>query len=257
MLLAARYGFSRLLSRYGVIAMSLPATSEAIRLAPLDADAYRAQATVFSKLQMYGEARRELERAVSLRPHDDYLWLELGMTRDEVDDTQGALTAFDRAVENAPFYAHTHWQRANLRLRLGRYDEAFAELRAAANSNRRFLPTLIDLAWNLSGQNVHLTEQLAGIESTASRIEFVRFLARHGKGKETLDELKLVGSEIPPIYRNELVRELIWTKQFSEAFQIWRQASAEAVYNAVVYDGGFEGPITFSEAGFGWRIQHD
>jgi hypothetical protein len=258
MSLAARYGFSRLLSRYGVVAMSLPATTEAIRLAPFDADAHRAQATVFTKFQMYTEARRELELAVGLRPHDDYLWMELGIVRDEVGDSEGALTAFDRAVENAPFYAHTHWQRANLRLRLGRYDEAFAELRTAANSNHRFLPTLIDLAWNLSGHSVQLTEQLAGIQSTGARIEFARFLARNGKGKETLDEFRQVATEIAPVYRTELVRELIATKQFPEAFEIWRYASAEkAVNSPAVYDGGFEGPITFSESGFGWRILHD
>jgi tetratricopeptide (TPR) repeat protein len=258
MLLAARYGFSRLLSRYGVMAMSLPATTEAIRLAPFDAEAHRAQATVFTKFQMYTEARRELELAVSLRPHDDYLWMELGIVRDELGDSEGALKAFDRAVENAPFYAHTHWQRANLRLRLGRYDEAFAELRTAANSNHRFLPTLIDLAWNLSGQNIQLTEQLAGIQSTAARIEFARFLARKGKGKETIDEFRQVANEMAPVYRTELVRELIATKQFPEAFEIWRYASGDkAVNNPAVYDGGFEGPITFSESGFGWRILHD
>jgi len=184
--------------------------------------------------------------------------MELGIVRDEVGDSAGALTAFDRAVENAPFYAHTHWQRANLRLRLGRYNEAFAELRAAANSNHRFLSTLIDLAWNLSGQSVQVTEQLAGIESTAARIEFARFLARKGKGKETLDEFRQVATQMAAVYRTELVRELIATKQFPEAFEIWQYASVDkAVNNPAVYDGGFEGPITFSESGFGWRILHD
>src|SRR5262249_22773071 len=40
--------------------------------------------------------------------------------------------------------------------------------------------------------------------------------------------------------------------------EIWQHASVDKVVNSpVVYDGGFEGPITFSEAGFGWRILHD
>jgi hypothetical protein len=61
-----------------------------------------------------------------------------------------------------------------------------------------------------------------------------------------------------PVYRTELVRELIATKQFPEAYEIWRYASADkAVNNPAIYDGGFEGPITFSESGFGWRILHD
>jgi tetratricopeptide (TPR) repeat protein len=256
--LSAQYGLSRLLSRYGVITTSLPATTEAIRLAPLDADAHRARATLFSKFEMYREAQRELEAAASLRPRDDYIWLELGLARDEVDDSPGALAAFDRAVQNAPFYAHTRWQRANLRLRLGRYDEAFAELRSAANSNHRFLPTLIDLAWNLSGQNVQLTQQVAGIESTAARIEFVRFLAKKGRGRETVDQFTLVATEMADVYRSEVVRDLIATKQFPEAFEIWRYGNADRLFNKVVVnDGGFEGPITFSETGFGWHILRD
>ena len=258
MLFSAQFGLSRLLARYGVTAMSLPATTEAIRLAPFDADAHRAQATVFRNLQMYQEARRELEVATSLRPHDDYLWLELGMMRDQVDDTQGALTAFDQAVVNAPFYAHTRWQRANLRLRLGRYDEAFAELRAAANTNRQFLPTLIDLAWNLSDQNAQVTEQLAGIQSTAAHVEFARYLAKLGKGKETLDQFRLVATAVAPPYKNELVRGLVAAKQFSEAFEIWRYAGSDvSVEASTVYDGGFEGPISYNEVGFGWRIRND
>ena len=238
--------------------MSFPATAEAISLSPYDADAHRAQAVVFRNFQMYPEARRELEIAASLRPRDDYIWLDLGMLREEVGDTQAALSAFDQAVANAPFYAHTRWQRANLWLRLGRYDEAFAELRAAANSNNHFLPALIDLAWNLSGQNAQLTEQLAGIQSTAARIEFARYLAKQGKGKDTLDQFRLVATAMSAAHRNELVRELVATKQFSEAFVIWRYGSSNpGVDTSTVYDGGFEGPITLNEAGFGWRVLHN
>jgi hypothetical protein len=257
-LASAQFGFSRLLGRYGVTAMSFPATAEAIRLSPYDADAHRAQAVVFRNFQMYAEARRELEIAASLRPHDDYLWLDLGVLRDEVGDTQAALTSFDQAVANAPFYAHTRWQRANLRLRLGRYDEAFPELREAAASNPNFLPVLIDLAWNLSRYDAKSTEQLAGIQSTTSRIEFVRFLARKGRGKETLEQFRLIANEMSPEYKNDLVRQLIATDEVEAAFEIW--CDANGVKNSdgpFVYDGGFEGPVSFSEAGFGWRISQE
>jgi tetratricopeptide (TPR) repeat protein len=257
-LTSAQFGFSRLLSRYGLNAMSLPATSAAIRLRPLDADAHRAQAAAFRNFGMFQQARNELEIAASIRPRDDYLWLELADTRDELGDVDGALNAFDQAVANAPFYAHPRWQRANLRLRLGRYDEAFAEMRAAAASNRAFLPTLIDLSWNLSQQNARLTEQLAGIQSTESRIEFARYLSREGKGPETLEQYRLVARNISLVYKKQLVTQLLAAHIYPEAFEIWRDTNGTArPVGTSIYDGGFESPVSLNEAGFGWRIRQE
>ena len=79
------------------------------------------------------------------------MWIELGNTREELGDNEGALAALDRAVRSAPYYAHPHWQRGNLLLRLGRYDEAFADLRQAAASNRKYFPNLMELAWASHG----------------------------------------------------------------------------------------------------------
>ena len=252
---SATIGFSRLLGRYGVLSTSLPATNEALRLAPSDPEAHRAQAAVFRNLKMYREAAKELEVAISLRPSDDYLWLELGVVRDELEDPQGALRAFDRAVAQAPYYAHTRWQRANVRLRVGRYEEAFAELRAAATSNRGYLLTLIDLAWSLSKGDAKVTEQLAGINDTADRIAFARFLARKGKGKETVEQFRLVKSQISEEYKRELIRELVYFGAYPEAYEIW--SGTEPHQTVVMYDGGFEGTINFGEDGFGWNFPRD
>jgi tetratricopeptide (TPR) repeat protein len=148
---AARFGFSRLLTRYAVATNSLPAADQAIQLTSADPEAHRARAAVLNRLRRTAEAEASLETATTLRSRDDYLWLELGSTREELGDNEGALAAFNQAVRWAPYYAHTHWQRGNLLLRMGRYDEAFADLRQAAASNRKFLANLLDLAWNLTG----------------------------------------------------------------------------------------------------------
>lgn len=207
---------------------------------------------------MYPEAKQEFEIATSLRPRDDYLWLELGTIRDELNDPAGALKAFDQAVANAPYYAHTRWQRANLRLRMGRYDEAFPELREAAKSNRNYLPPLIDMAWSLSREDAILTEQLAGIDSPDSRVAFARFLARKGKGKETLEQYRLTKNYISEEYRRELVRQLIGTYAYQEAFEIWKGGELAHDDNEPgVFDGGFEGALSFGETGFGWQISRE
>jgi tetratricopeptide (TPR) repeat protein len=246
-----RFGISRAVGRAGVSGHNMPFANEATRLTPSDPDAHRAKANVFRELRMYPNAKDELEVAVSLRPRDDFLWLELGMLRDELNDQVGALNAFDQAVALAPYYAHTRWQRSNLRLRLGRYDEAFPELRAAAQSNRVYLPALIDLAWSLSKQDAKLTQELAGIDSVDSRTAFARLLARNGKGSETLEQSQFIKSAVSPAIKRELISSLMATFNYREAFQIWSDGAA---VTSQIYDGGFEGTLNFGETGFGWTI---
>ena len=135
-------------------------------------------------LQAEAEAEASLEIATSLRDGSEDLWIELGNTREELGDRQGALAAFDRAVRSAPYYAHTHWQRGNLLLRMGRYDEAFADLRQAAARNREYFPTLINLAWGLTGEARetdvrHDHKRLAGAGHLLDRAQRVGGELRH------------------------------------------------------------------------------
>ncbi len=139
---AARFGFARLLGKYAVVAVSLPAANQALAIAPSDAEVHRARARVLNRLQMPDEAQKSFETASSLRYRDDYLWLELGTTREELGDTNAALAAFDQAVRWAPYYAHTNWQRGNLRLRMGQYSEALTDLRARHREQEEPAPEL-------------------------------------------------------------------------------------------------------------------
>src|SRR6185503_10438482 len=128
---SARFGFSRMFARYARATNSIDVADAAVRIAPSDPEAQRARAT----LQRPDEAAKSLATATALRYRDDYLWIELGNRREEAGDMQGALAALDQAVRWAPHYAHTHWQRGNLLLRMGQTNEAFAALRLAAAAN--------------------------------------------------------------------------------------------------------------------------
>src|SRR5687767_5533362 len=99
MLSAARFGYARLLGKYAVAASSITAADQAVALAPTDPEVHRARARVFNRLQLPAEARKSFEIASRLRYRDDYLWLELGSTRDGLGDTTAALAAFDQAVQ--------------------------------------------------------------------------------------------------------------------------------------------------------------
>lgn len=251
---AARVGYARLLGKYAVVGRSLPAADQAVQLASSDPEVHRARARLLNQLNRHDEARKSFEIAASLRYRDDYLWLELGATREELGDSAAALAAFDQAVRWAPYYAHTHWQRGNLLLRIGRYSEALEDLRAAAASRKSFLPNFIDLAWGLSRGEVKTVEQLVQLDNDQDRFTFARFLAAKGKGAECLAHVRLLGAPLSEQNRSELVQQLIAAKAFRAAFELWR--TDESLKPPVILNGGFEEPLRnpFSDAGFGWYV---
>ena len=252
---AARFGFSRLIARYALIANSVPAADEAVRLSPSDPDTHRTRAIVFTRLQQPAEAVKSLERATSLRYRDDYLWIDLGNAREEVGDTSGALAAMDQAVRWAPHYAHTHWQRGNVLLRMGRTAEAFGELRTAVATNARYLPSMIDLAWGISREDVNTTEKLLEIKDDTERLALIRYLANKGKGQEAMAQIRLLSVPFSQEDKDEIVRLLFAAKAFDYAFGLATPSIGER--KPSVFNAGFEESKVLSEPGFGgWFISH-
>lgn len=249
---SARFGFSRLLGRFAIAVNSLPAADESVRLTPSDPEAHRARARVLSRLQKPLEASKALESAASLRYRDDYLWLDLGSAREEAGDAQGALLALDQAVRWAPYYAHTHWQRGNLLLRMRRPDEAFAELRLAATANRNYLPGVIDLAWGITSGDVDATKRLVAFKDDRERRAFMRFLARKGRGKEVLDLFD--ETPVPENEQQELVRLLAASKSYEPAFSLWYHTRGPGK-SPILFNHGFEYPLVLSDSVFGkWNV---
>ena len=247
---AARIGFSRLLSRYAVGTNSLAAADQAIQLTPADPDAHRARAIVLNRLHRPAEAEASLEIATRLRPAHAAQWLELGATKEELGDNEGALAAFDQAVLYAPYYGETHWQRGNLLLRLGRYDEAFGDLRQAAESNRKFLSSVIDLAWSLTKGDANQTAALLQINNDNDRLEFARFLARRGKGKEMIEQVNLLAAPLSDQNRDELTRLAFAAGSVADLSPL----AAAGEKPGEVSNGGFEAPLSNGSSLFAWKF---
>ncbi|HXQ69880.1 MAG TPA: carbohydrate binding domain-containing protein, partial [Pyrinomonadaceae bacterium] len=169
----------------------------------------------------------------------------LGNTREELGDREGALAAFDQAVRSAPYYAHTHWQRGNLLLRMGRYDEGFADLREAAAGNRKYFPNLLDLAWGLTGQ-ASSAEALLQIANDDDRLAFARFLAGKGKGPDVVQQVHLLSTPLSDENKDELVRLLAESRRFDEAFELGKGNMPRGEF----VNGGFEGPLVFDRDGY-------
>ena len=246
---AVRIGFSRLLTRYALTTNSLPAADQAVQLTPSDPEAYRARALILNRLRRPAEAEASLEVATSLRGGPEDLWIELGNTREELDDREGALAAFEQAVRSAPYYAHTHWQRGNLLLRMGRYEAAFADLREAASTNKKYFPNLLDLAWGLTG-NARDTEALLQLRDDNDRLAFARFLAGKGKAPEVVDQIRLLSAPLSEENKDELVRLLAAARKFNEAYEFWRGRKPEEG----IVNGSFEEPLVLDNVVFHWGL---
>jgi len=251
---SARFGFSRMLARYALIENAIAAADQAFQLTPSDADVHRSRATILNRLQKPEEAAQSLEKATTLRYRDDLLWIELGNTREELGDTAGALAALDQAVRWAPHYAHTHWQRGNLLLRMRRPTDAFIDLRQAANTNPAYTPNLIDLAWGISGADIKTTESILEIKDDTTRLALIRFLARNGNGREVVDQIAKLNQSPSAETQTELERSLFAAKAYREAFDLWRAANHNT---QLPINGGFEDPVSFDNTGFGWIIAAD
>lgn len=243
---------SRMFSRYALATNSIEGADEAVRLAPSDPEAQRTRATIFNRLQKPDEAAKSLETATALRYRDDYLWIELGNTREELADTEGSLAALDQAVRWAPYYAHTRWQRGNLLLRMGRANDAFTDLRSAAVANPRYAPNLIDLAWGISRNDLKTTDALLDIKDDKERLALIRYLARNGKGREVLDEIRLLSAPLSTENKNEVARLLFDAKAFNESFALVQRRGKYP--EPLLYNQGFEEPLVLNESGFDWII---
>lgn len=257
MIHSGRIAISRIFVKFATTVLSTAqadaaaAVDTSVQMTPNDAEVHYTRGAVATFGQDYNTALRELELAVSLRPRDYYFWLDLGLVRDRVGDQTGAINAFNESMRLAPHYAQARWLRGNVLFRMGKYDDAFADLRKAVDSNPDYLPAFIDLAWNASRKDAKLTEQLVLPQTDKAQSETALFFAKNGKPDEAVahyKDIRNVSSEV----RENIIRDLIAHGAMRQAFAIWSDSTQPSGIS--VYDGGFEGPLSLDESGFGWRV---
>jgi hypothetical protein len=254
---AARTGAARAAAESAELTGEISVADRAIRFGPNDAEAHFARGQALQGKDDFAAAALEFEHAVRLRPRDYFLWLMLGVTRDENQDQEGALRALRQAVKLAPAYAPPHWQLGNLLLRMGSSDDAFTELRLAASANPNLWPNVIDLAWGIYQGDPSAVIAVTRPQTDRARLELAIFMARHGQPAVALNQFRQTA--ISAGAQSEmLISELLQTKAFNEAYEVWavtRGLSGSSPANAVslIRNSGFEGPIVIDQAGFDWK----
>lgn len=96
---------------------------------------YHLRALVERDLGDLPVARHYFERAIALAPGDSQLWNNFGILLEQIEEQDGALDAYCRAVAIAPRFADPLYNRALLLRRLGRTEDARADFLAAIALN--------------------------------------------------------------------------------------------------------------------------
>lgn len=207
------------------------------------------------------EAARQYEEAVRLSPYDYRFWIDLGRAREEAGDSAGGEKALRRAVELAPNYAYTHWYLGNLLLRAGRGEEAFAELRRAADEDPQMRPQLFNVAWALYGQDVEAIRKMVA-DTPAARAQFATYLVGRGQ----IDDALALWSSFSPTEKKgaseagtEIMKALLSQKRYRAALTVFSDMRAGIGPKASQFtNGGFEDNIGAQAADpFSWQVKAD
>ena len=200
----------------------------------------------------------DYEETVRLSPNDFRWWVELGRAREQTSTPESAESAYLRAIELAPTYTYPHWQLGNFYLRQNRSEEAFAELKKAAQNNLRFRQQVYSIAWEFYDQDKARLEAIAG-ELSDAKVGLAQFYASKELPEDSLRVWNTLTVEEKR--QNEsvarLVAQILWDKQkFRSAVEFVRETGIEPQAKAeTIQNGGFEESVGKPETTyFGWKI---
>ncbi len=200
----------------------------------------------------------DFKQTVRLSPFDYRWWIELGHGYEQAENPELAEQAYLKATRTAPAYTYPRWQLGNFYLRQNRSEEAFAELKKAAQKNAVYRQQVFSIAWDFYEQDTARLEQIAG-DLPEVKTGLVQFYAAKGRAEDSLriwntlsDEEKKESQAI-----GKLVAQVLFEKgfqrsvmQFVSELGIEPKAKPETVQN-----GGFEDSISYSDyIYFGWKI---
>ena len=203
----------------------------------------------------------EYEQAASLSPNDYRFWMSLGTALEQVGDVERGEKALRRATELAPSYSYPRWYLGNLLLRSGRYDQAFAELRRAADADPELRSQLLNSAWAIYNKNLDSFVD-AGGNSASARAELAVYLVGRQRFEDGILLWQRLNEDEKRTNRargHAIVGALVNVKRFHQAAEVANDLVPSSAYRTgegQLVDGGFEGDlIPQSGSVFGWQVK--
>ncbi len=203
----------------------------------------------------------EYEKAASLSPNDYRFWMALGTALEQWGEVERGEKALRRATELAPSYAYPRWYLGNLLLRSGRYDQAFAELRRAAEADPGLRSQLLDLAWAIYNKDLDSFVEAVG-NSANARAELAAYLLGRQRFEDGIllwQRLNEAEKQANRTNGEAIVGALVTAKRFHQAAEVANDLVPAASYRTgegKFVDGGFEDDvIPQTGAVFGWQVK--
>lgn len=250
---SARSGYAARLIPKVLSVNDLAVVAKAVRLTPNDPHAQVVLGALLEANEDRAAALEHYQTAVALRPEDYVLRMQLARAQELAGDSAAAIATGTVAAGLAPFYAQPHWQLGNILVRAGRADEGFNELRLAGTSDPTQLPSIIDLAWQLSGGNVDYVLQAIQPRTPDAHKALAAYFLKQGKAEAATKMFAAAGGSPTEPERRAYIAQLISLKKFPEAHSLWMMAHQAAPNGPLLFDGGFEAETDLDEPGFGWR----
>jgi tetratricopeptide (TPR) repeat protein len=251
---SARTGYASLLEVRALSNGDLGAASAAVSLSPGNPRDHQVLGALLEAHDDLAAAIPHYQTAVRLRPEDYVLWMQLARGQELEGNSEAAVDSGRAAVSFAPFYAQPHWQLGNIMVRAGRSEEGFSELRLAGVSDPALLPSIIDLAWQISHGDVDFVKRATAPQTSQAYLALGEYLKKRKNVTEAVAMFSAAGHESEAtLARKQYVRELINAGNFKEAHQLWtvdREANADKSTGMLI-DPGFEEESDLNES-FGW-----
>lgn len=200
----------------------------------------------------------DLREAVRLSPFDYRWWVELGRGYEQAEKPEMAEQAYLKAIEIAPEYTYPRWQLGNFYLRQNRSEEAFAELKKAAQKNDVYRQQVYSLLWDYYEQDTARLEQIAG-DLPDAKASLALFYAARDRAEESLRIWNTLTDEEKKEHREiaKVVAQALYDKRFFQsAIEFVRQLGIEPKARPeTIQNGGFEDPISYTDYNyFNWRV---
>jgi tetratricopeptide (TPR) repeat protein len=134
----------------------------------------------------FPRAVENYEKATALSPNNYLLWLQLGRAMERNGDIEGAEKALKKAIELAPNYSENHWTLGNILLRQDKKDEAFTEIRKAAETDEKYINPSVSTAWQSFDGDISIISSKIG-DSPEIKSALAIFLAKQQRSDEALN----------------------------------------------------------------------
>ena len=198
-------------------------------------------------------------KALESNSRSDLYWMNLASTYEIVGDTAHAREAYQRARAVYPISAEVAWNYGNFLLRQSQFDQGFAEIRHAMDTDPTLTPLAISRCWRSTRDVDRLLSQLlpAGVDPYFQALDFLAKSQEFDAAQVVWKRLLALRQTFPLSRSFPYLGYLIQEDQGDEAETVWGQAIAASGWphaaspdSSVIWNGGFEYEI--ANGGFDW-----